>query len=155
MEELALMYGLELYRKGNTIYALNAAQVGQLPQEEFTYQLRYLRPSDIEQIKGIIQPMLTTGTGMVNFEPKTNTILVIDTAKRIAAVKSLLERIDQPKGQLVIETKILRVTSKAGSKIGVDWTSTLGDGLSFNATQSLNALFNLPDATVADRPGKR
>ena len=145
MEELAFQFGIELYRKGETIYALNATQVNQLPQEDFVYQLRYLRPTDIDQIKGLIQPALTPGSGIVNFEPKTNTLLIIDSAKRIQSAKDLLAKLDQPKGQIIVETKILRVTSAVGSKVGVDWTSTLGDGVTFDAVQSLNGLFNLPE----------
>ena len=51
MEELAFMYGLSLHTKGTTIYALTQAQLAQLPSAEFHYQLRYLRPTDMEQIK--------------------------------------------------------------------------------------------------------
>src|SRR5690606_9819046 len=66
MEELSFMYGLTLYTKGNTIYALTQAQLSQLPGAEFHYQLRYLRPTDIEQIKSLITPMLSPGSGIVN-----------------------------------------------------------------------------------------
>ena len=149
MEALAFQFGFELYRKGNTIYALSPVQVTQLPQEHFVYQLRYLRPSDIEQIKGIIQPALTPTTGVVNFETKTNTLLIIDTAKRIQVVQDLLAKLDQPKGQIIVETKILRVNSSAGSKIGVDWSASLGDGITFAAQQSLNGLFNLPEYSIS------
>lgn len=148
MEALAFQFGFELYRKGNTIYALSPVQVTQLPQEHFVYQLRYLRPSDIEQIKGIIQPALTPTSGVVNFETKTNTLLIIDTAKRIQVVQDLLAKLDQPKGQIIVETKILRVNSSAGSKIGVDWSASLGNGVTFAAQQSLNGLFNLPEYSI-------
>lgn len=147
MESLAFQFGLELFYKEDTVYALSPQDVQQLPQEEWTYQLKYLRPSDWETLQEIIQPILSPSTGSVNFEPKTNTLLVIDTARRIERVEAFLNRLDKPKGQIIVETKILRVNSSAGSRIGVDWSSTLGEtGLSFNAQQSLNSLFNLPDA---------
>lgn len=146
MESLAFQFGLELYYKEDTVYALSPQDVQQLPQQEWTYQLKYLRPSDWETLREIVQPILSPNTGSVNFEPKTNTLLVIDTARRIERVEAFLNRLDKPKGQIIVETKILRVTSAAGSRIGVDWSSTLGEtGLSFSATQSLNSLFNLPD----------
>jgi type II secretory pathway component GspD/PulD (secretin) len=149
MEALAFQFGFELYRKGNTIYALSPTQVTQLPQEHFVYQLRYLRPSDIDQIKNIIQPALTPVSGVVNFETKTNTLLIIDTPKRIEVVQDLLAKLDQPKGQIIVETKILRVNSTAGSKIGVDWSASLGDGVTLSAQQSLNGLFNLPEYSIS------
>jgi type II secretory pathway component GspD/PulD (secretin) len=126
MEELAFMYGLSLHTKGNTIYALSQAQLAQLPSAEFHYQLRYLRPTDMEQIKELIKPMLSPGTGIVNFEPKTNTIIIIDSAHRIEQARSLLHGIDKAKGQIIVETKILRVNSGASERTGVNWSANLG-----------------------------
>ncbi|MCW1915123.1 hypothetical protein OJ996_16170 [Luteolibacter sp. GHJ8] len=147
MEELAFMYGLTLYTKGNTIYALSQAQLGQLPSAEYNYQLRYLRPTDIEPIKALIQPMLTPGTGLVNFEPKTSTIVIVDTAHRIEQAKRLLEGIDRPKGQIVVETKILRVNSTAAERVGINWSSSLGEtGTAVNLTRSLNSVFGIDNA---------
>ena len=153
MEELAFMYGLTLYTKGTTIYALSQSQLSQLPSAEFNYQLRYLRPTDIEPIKALIQPMLTPGTGIVNFEPKTNTIVIVDTAHRIEQARKLLHSIDQAKGQIVVETKILRINSRAAERTGIDWSSSLGaTGTSIEVVRSLNSVFGIssnfdPDAT--------
>jgi type II secretory pathway component GspD/PulD (secretin) len=94
MEELAFMYGLTLYTKGSTIYALTQAQLGQLPSAEFQYRLKYLRPTDIKDIKELIKPVLSP-SGVVNFEPKTNTVVIIDNAQTIEAARSLLHDVDQ------------------------------------------------------------
>lgn len=144
MEELAFQYGLRMYVKGNTVYAMMTDQLEKLPAKEWTYSLRYLRPTDIEQIKALIQPMLTAGRGIVNFEPKTNTIIVIDTSHHIDMVDRLLRKIDRPKGQIVVEVKILNVNRGTGSYKGVDWSGTLGEeGLSINMIRSLNSVFGL------------
>jgi type II secretory pathway component GspD/PulD (secretin) len=144
MEELAFMYGLTLYTKGNTIYALSQAQLSQLPNAEFNYQLKYLRSADIENIKALIQPMLTPGTGIVNFEPKTNTVVIIDTAHRIEQARGLLHSIDQAKGQIVVETKILRVNSSAAERTGINWSGSLGEtGTSLSIARSLNSVFGI------------
>lgn len=150
MEELAFMYGLTLYTKGNTIYALSQAQLGQLPSAEFNYSLRYLRPTDMEQITKLLTPMLTPGTGIVNFEPKTNTIVIVDTAHRIEQAKKLLESIDRPKGQIVVETKILRVNSAAAERTGINWSSSLGEnGTSIEIARSLNSMFGIDSAITS------
>ena len=145
MEELALMYGITIHQKGNTVYALNSAQLSQLPTEPFRYQLKYLRPKDIEQIKLILQPFLTPGSGIIEFETKTNTLIVMDNARKLDALAIFLDQIDQPKQQIAIETRILRVSSSSRNRIGVDWNSVLGEGLEFSGASSLNALFNLPE----------
>jgi type II secretory pathway component GspD/PulD (secretin) len=145
MEELALMYGITIHQKGNTVYALNSAQLSQLPTEPFRYQLKYLRPKDIEQIKLILQPFLTPGSGIIEYETKTNTLIVMDNTRKLDALAVFLDQIDQPKQQIAIETRILRVSSSSRNRIGVDWNSVLGEGLEFSGASSLNALFNLPE----------
>lgn len=153
MEELAFMYGLTLYTKGSTIYALTQAQLAQLPSAEFQYQLRYLRPTDMEQIKLLIKPMLSP-SGVVEFEPKTNTVVIIDNAQKIESARRLLREIDQVKGQIVVETKILRITSNAGQKVGVDWNGSLGEtGTNLQLTSSLNSVFGLPSPIVDGETG--
>ena len=151
MEELAFQYGLSLHTKGNTIYALTQAQLSQLPSAEFHYQLRYLRPTDMEQIKELIKPLLSPGTGIVNFEPKTNTIIIIDSAHRIEQAQALLHGIDKAKGQIIVETKILRVNSTAAERTGVNWANSLGkDGTSINLSQNLNSVFGLPQSARSE-----
>jgi type II secretory pathway component GspD/PulD (secretin) len=145
MEELAFMYGLTLHTKGNTIYALTQAQLSQLPSAEFHYQLRYLRPKDIEQIKELIKPMLSPGTGIVNYEPKTNTVIIIDSAHRIEEARNLLHGIDKEQGQVIIETKILRINTTAAERTGVNWAGSLGkDGTDLTVLRDLNSVFGLP-----------
>ena len=153
MEELAFMYGLSLHTKGNTIYALTQAQLAQLPSAEFHYQLRYLRPTDMEQIKEFIKPILSPGTGVVNFEPKTNTIIIIDSAHKIEQARELLHGIDKAKGQVIVETKILRVNSNAAERTGVNWSASLGtDGTSISVARDLNSVFGL-DSPLGDAVG--
>ena len=142
MEELAFQYGLRMYVKGNTVYAMLGEQLSQLPAKEWTYQLKYLRPTDIDQIRALIQPLLTPGRGIVNYEPKTNTIVVIDTMHHIESVEKVLTKIDRAKGQIVVEVKILSVNSVAGQSTGVDWTTSLGsNGVPVDVIRSLNSVF--------------
>jgi type II secretory pathway component GspD/PulD (secretin) len=149
MEELAFMYGLSLHTKGNTLYALTQAQLAQLPSAEFHYQLRYLRPTDMEQIKELIKPILTPGTGIVNFEPKTNTIVIIDSAHRIEQARELLHNVDQAKGQIIVETKILRVNSGTAERVGINWSSSLGEsGTKLNLIRDLNSVFGIDGPTI-------
>ena len=153
MEELAFQYGLRMYVKGNTVYAMMSDQLSNLPAKEWTYSLKYLRPTDIEQIKALIQPMLSVGRGIVNYEPKTNTIIIIDTMRHIEMVEKLLKKIDKPKGQIVVEVKILRVNNNVGESKGVDWSASLGEsGTSLELSRSLNSVFGLPstwDSSIA------
>ena len=153
MEELAFMYGLALHTKGSTIYALTQAQLAQLPSVEFHYQLQYLRPTDIKQIEELIKPMLSPATGIVNFEPKTNTIIIIDAAHRIEQARLLLRGIDMAKGQIIVETKILRINSTVAERAGINWSQSLGtNGTTLAIARDLNSVFGLPSSPVSDIP---
>lgn len=158
MEELAFGKGLSLYTKGNTIYALTEDQLAQLPSAEFHYQLRYLRPTDITSIKELISPLLTAkvgaAVGLVNFEPKTNTLIVIDSAYRIEKVRELLHSIDKAKGQIIVETKILRVNSTAAERTGINWITALGkEGTTLDLARDLNSVFGLPESVKSSVVG--
>jgi type II secretory pathway component GspD/PulD (secretin) len=97
--------------------------------------------------------MLSPGTGIVNFEPKTNTIIIIDSAHRIEQARQLLHGIDKAKGQIIVETKILRVNSGAAERTGVNWSSSLGkDGTSIRVARDLNSVFGL-DSPFVDNVG--
>jgi type II secretory pathway component GspD/PulD (secretin) len=107
---------------------------------------------DFNKLLAIIRPILSPGTGHIEFEEKNNVLLVTDNAPKLAKVRSLLESIDRPKPQILINVRILRVRNNQGSKIGVDWSHVLGDdGLPIRASQSLNAMFGLPDSATLSR----
>jgi type II secretory pathway component GspD/PulD (secretin) len=177
MEDLATAYGLTVYQQGGTIYLMTEAQLAKLPVEVMCYPLKYLRgaqPSpisahsssgsgeeggsgggssgagvaDFTKLMAIIKPLLTRDQGQIQFEEKNNVLLVTDNGPRLKKVKEILEQIDRPKQQIVINVRILRVRKTHGSKIGVDWTNVLGTGMPIGARQSLNAMFGLPDSAT-------
>ncbi|MFC5049938.1 type II secretion system protein GspD [Rubritalea spongiae] len=152
MEDLAFNNALSLHRRGNTIYALTKDQLSQLPATEWHYNLRYLRSSNMkEHIRELVSPLLSPNTGIVNYEEKTNTLIVIDTPYKVERVKSLLERIDRAKGQIVVEVKIYRVNTSAGQSLGVNWSNTLGPDstVPLNISLGINDLLGLPSSGVA------
>ena len=169
MEELAIVYGLSIYEQERTISLVTEQQQTKLPVEVMSYPLKYLRGAspnkqsgssagnsssnstastvaDFEKLKSIIKPLLTREVGLIEFEEKTNTLLITDNKVKLQRVSKLLLEIDKPKQQIVINVRVLRVKRGQGRQTGVDWSRALGDsGLSIGMTQSLNALFNLPN----------
>ncbi|WP_029190115.1 type II secretion system protein GspD [Verrucomicrobium spinosum] len=170
MEEIAVAYGLSLYQQGSTVYMMNEMQLARLPVEIMSYPLKYLRGSplsrnsasagseaaassgteqqDFEKLKSIMRPLLTKNVGQIEFEEKTNTLLITDNTVKLRRVRELLEKLDRPKQQIAVNVRVLRVTNTRGKKLGVDWRTSLGDGITISAEQSLNAMFNLPDTST-------
>jgi Type II secretory pathway, component PulD len=150
MHELALQYNLVLYQRGRTIYAKTQEQIADLPQQEFRYELKYLRPSP-DDVHRLVDQFLTANHGSVTFEPKVNTIVVIDNESAIRRISTFLSSIDRPKHQISIQVRVLSINNTASKGTGIDWSQTLGpNGLSLNATAqaNLNSLFGFdPTAT--------
>jgi Flp pilus assembly secretin CpaC len=156
MRELALQYNLVLYQRGRTIYAMKPEQVVNLPQQEFRYELKYLRPRDQNEVEQMLGNFLTTDhgslVGSVTFEPKVNTIVVMDNESAVRRISTFLKTVDRPKHQISIQVRVLSINNTANKGTGIDWSQTLGpNGLSLNATAqaNLNSLFGFdPFASV-------
>lgn len=110
--------------------------------------------ADFEKLKAIIKPMLTREVGQIEFEEKTNTLLVTDNTIKLERVRKLLTEIDKAKQQIMVNVRVLRIKKNQGRHTGIDWQQSLGEsGTTITATQSLNALFNLPNSISATSTG--
>ena len=148
MRELALQYNLVLYQRGRTIYAMKPEQVVNLPQQEFRYELKYLRPRDQNEVEQMLANFLTNDhgslIGSVTFEPKVNTIVVMDNESAVRRISTFLKTVDRPKHQISIQVRVLSINNTASKGTGIDWSQTLGpNGLSLNASAqaTMNSLF--------------
>lgn len=174
MEDLALAYGLTVYQQRDTVSLLTEAQLSRLPLEVMSYELKYLRgaplnrdsvtagnleaetggQADFEKLKAIIRPLLTRDIGQIEFEEKTNTLLVTDNQVKIERIRALLAGLDKAKRQIMVNVRVLRIKRNEARRTGIDWRRSLGEtGTTITATQSLNALFNLPDVSTITRTG--
>lgn len=110
--------------------------------------------ADFEKLKSIIRPMLTREVGQIEFEEKTNTLLVTDNSVKLERIRALLTEIDRPKQQILVNVRVLRIRRDESRQVGIDWSQALGDiGTTISMQQSLNALFNLPDTYQVTRTG--
>src|SRR6266446_5219773 len=143
MRELALQYNLVLYQRGRTIYALTQDQIVDLPQQEFRYELKYLHPTP-DEVQQLLSRFLTSDRASVTFEPKVNTIVLIDNESAIRRISTFLSSIDRPKHQISVQVRVLSINNTASKGTGLDWSQTLGpNGLSLNASAqaTMNSLF--------------
>jgi len=138
MRELALQYNLVLYQRGHTIYAKTQEQIVDLPQQEFRYELKYLHPSQ-DELQQMLGHFLTSDRASVTFEPKVNTIVVMDNESAIRRISTFLSSVDRPKHQISIQVRVISIDTTASKGIGVDWSGVLGsNGLQVSATGHLN-----------------
>jgi type IV pilus assembly protein PilQ len=96
------------------------------PLQLLPRRLLYARASDVaKQLQGAGGKWLSA-RGTVMAEPRTNQLFVSDVPDRVQAMEQIINALDVPVRQVVIEARILEADSRFGESLGVK----LGAGLS-------------------------
>lgn len=98
---------------------------------------------------GILSPR-----GRVVVDERTNTIVITDTAEKIEEFKYLINNIDVPLRQVLVEARIVIATDNFDEQIGVTWgggTADQGTGDRFGVAGSLNSLVSEAGADPDER----
>lgn len=94
--------------------------------------------------------------GTISIDPRTNTIIVQDTAKKIDEIRNMIARLDVPVKQVMIEARIVRATNDFSREIGVKW-GILSQGVTNNNSLlvggSDTTLWNLREPEKDDELG--
>ncbi len=66
---------------------------------------------------------LLSGRGKTTVVSRTNSIIVTDGPEQIAAVAKVIKQLDQETNQVMIEAKLIQVSSGTTQELGVNWTA--------------------------------
>ena len=86
-------------------------------------QLKYASVSNIIEAA---QSTLTDKRSKVITDPRTSQLVVVATDPEQISLDVLIERLDTPTKQVLIETRLVEISSSPSSKKGIDWAGTLG-----------------------------
>jgi type IV pilus assembly protein PilQ len=83
-------------------------------------QVNYAKAADI---LGLISgpSKLLSDRGRASVDVRTNTIIILDTAKRIEDIRDVVNRLDVPVKQVMIEARIVLATTGFSKDMGVKW----------------------------------
>lgn len=76
--------------------------------------------------------LLASTRGVITADARTNTIIIKDTSAGIESIRAMIEKIDIPVRQVMIEARIVTATEDVSREIGVRW----GGGMSNNRALS-------------------
>ncbi|MFH1977234.1 MAG: type IV pilus secretin PilQ [Pseudomonadota bacterium] len=76
--------------------------------------------SDPKNIKELIEK-IKSERGTVSMDNRTKRIIMRDTAEKIEQAKAIVERLDTATPQVIIEARIVEVTSSLSRALGVEW----------------------------------
>jgi hypothetical protein len=117
-------------------------------------QLRYASPTNMLLN---VQAALSDRRGRVLPDVRTSQLVVIATEADMEAVARLIERLDMPNRQVLIEARLMETEFNPTTSKGVDWTGTLqGQNVYFgNGTMSGTSTTTSPGASTTTLPGGR
>lgn len=99
---------------------------------------------------------LLSTRGTISIDPRTNTLIIQDTAAKIDEIRAMISRLDVPVKQVMIEARIVRATNNFSKEMGVKW-GVLSQGVTNNNSLlvggSENTLWNLREPEKDDDLG--
>lgn len=83
--------------------------------------INYAKAADLAKLLSNKDASLLSSRGVVSVDERTNTMLLKDTAKAIENVRRLVERLDVPVKQVLIESRMVTVKDSVADELGIRW----------------------------------
>jgi len=123
---LALLnnYGLQLIEDPKVKIARITTKDPTAPPPLVTHVIQ-LKYASVANIQDAITGSLTDKRSHVVSDPRTSQLVVIATDKEQADTQDLVDQLDKPTRQVLIETRLVEISSNPSTKKGIDWSGTL------------------------------
>jgi type IV pilus assembly protein PilQ len=83
-----------------------------------TRSLNYSKAADLREL---ITTTVLSQRGSIQFDARTNTIIIQDLADRLERAAALISTLDRPEPQVEIEARIVQTTREFARRLGVTW----------------------------------
>ncbi|RUO69312.1 type IV pilus secretin PilQ [Pseudidiomarina salinarum] len=136
LETILRVKGLAKRIDGNILIVAPAEELAQREQQELEasqrmselaplsssyIQINYAKAGEIASILRTESSDLLSSRGAVTVDDRTNTLLVRDTGEQIANVKAMVEVLDVPVKQVIIEARMVTVRDNISDELGIQW----------------------------------
>ncbi|PJG60722.1 type IV pilus secretin PilQ [Aeromonas cavernicola] len=107
----------------------NRNQVAELAPLSIEYlQINYAKAAEVAALLSSESTKLLSPRGAVSVDERTNVLVVKDTADVIISIKRMLDILDIPVKQVVIEARMVTIDDGFDEALGVRWGVTKNDG---------------------------
>ncbi|MDO8581116.1 MAG: secretin N-terminal domain-containing protein, partial [Candidatus Omnitrophota bacterium] len=128
LEVILQTYGYAYEKKGNIIIVTTVELLKkrredamllmeQEPLETKIFTLNFGRASNVIDSVG----KMKSDRGSINFDERTNALIVTDTASRLELITQVVEKLDSTTPQVLIEAKIIEKKFTDAENLGIDW----------------------------------
>ena len=87
-------------------------------------QINYAKAADIAELMQNESANMLSERGSVAVDERTNTLLVRDTSMQLESLRNLVNVLDRPVRQVIIESRVVTVRDKVAEELGVRWGVT-------------------------------
>lgn len=82
------------------------------------------------EIRGSIEPLVDTSAGgRIQVDVRSNALVITERPSRMNGIQEIIETLDRPTEQVMIESKFVEITGREDDSVGVDWQSLIGWGV--------------------------
>ncbi len=145
-------YSLQLVEDPKTKIARVTPQDPAAPPVLLTkiIKLNYASPSNIVSA---VQSSLTDKRSRVIADVRSSQLVMVGTEKELVEANNLIERLDSPTKQVLIEARIMETSLNPKSVKGIDWSGTLGHQQVTLGNNALPGTAPTPAGTALDANG--
>ncbi|MCU7921954.1 MAG: type IV pilus secretin PilQ [Candidatus Thiodiazotropha sp. (ex Dulcina madagascariensis)] len=116
-------------------------------------QVNYAKAEDLAELLKSDENRLLSERGNVTVDVRTNTLLIQDTAATLEDIRRLLQRLDIPVRQVLIESRIVIANNDFAKDLGVRFGANFDGSIDDNFTLTAGALPGYIDNTFGIAPG--
>ncbi len=98
------------------------------PLETVAISLNFMKAGNMKQKLKTLQ----SERGKIFVDDRTNTLIIKDTKKNINLMRNLIDILDKPTKQVIIEAKIVIIKDTANKELGIQWGGSIVNTLKSN-----------------------
>lgn len=155
--------GLGQRRQGNVIFVAPIEELAQREKVELEadqqktelaplhseiIQVNYAKAADIAALLKSGDNSILSKRGRVTVDERTNTLLVLETLDKLAEIHALVQRLDVPVRQVLIESRIVIANNNFDRQIGTQFGITAVSGLGSNGLVTTSGSNTSTNTTV-------
>jgi type IV pilus assembly protein PilQ len=130
--------GYTFVEDGNIIKIISNESLTQEPVSTEIFVINYAKAADI-------MPTLTSlvdaaSGGKIVIDTRTNSLVITERPTRMKRIRPVIEALDRPTAQVMIESKFVEVTNNDIKNLGVNWSSL--SGYTVSATPGSNGIYS-------------
>jgi type IV pilus assembly protein PilQ len=127
LESILAPLGCTYVKIKNIIQIRKIEDVEKEPKVTESFLLKYSEAKKVaEELKSMIEG---ENGGTITFNERSNILIITDHPKRFKMLSDLIEKLDQPEKQVMIEAKFLEVSDTATKKIGLNFSKAVTFGI--------------------------